>query len=60
MKKNNSKKVITILKVIYYAAFIALAAWFFISWYQVISTNCLPETSGQIPDWNMFQVFFGK
>ena len=60
MKKSNSKKVVTILKVIYYAAFIALAAWFLISWYQVNSTNCLPETSGQIPDWNMFQIFFGK
>lgn len=60
MKKNNSKKVVTILKVIYYGAFIVLAAWFFISWYQVISTNCLPETSGQIPDWNMFQILFGK
>ena len=58
MKK--SKKIVTILKVIYYAAFIALAAWFLISWCQVISTNSLPETSGQIPDWNMFQIFFGK
>ena len=60
MKKSNSKKIVTILKVMYYTAFIALAAWFFISLYQVISTNRLPETSGQIPDWNMFQMLFGK
>lgn len=59
MKKNNSKKVVTALKVIYYATFITLIVWFLISWYQVISTNSLPETSGQIPDWNMFQIFFG-
>lgn len=60
MKKSNSNKIVTVLKVIYYGAFIVLAAWFFISWYQVISTNSLSETSGQIPDWNMFQIFFGK
>ena len=55
MKK--SKKIVTILKVIYYTAFIALVAWFFISWHHVVSTNYMPETSGQIPDWNMFQLF---
>jgi hypothetical protein len=52
--------VMNIAKYTFMAASIALFAWMFISWINVISHNTQPGGYDLIWNWNFFKVFFGK